>query len=106
MPAYKTFVVGRIGGIADADQQALGREQSAAAAPFDRLPGDLNIRAAAKLVGARDMAHSRRWLAAVVAADADHRVAGFDRIAGRHKRATITGTPGRNVTSPTSRFRS
>ncbi len=69
------LVVGRVGGVADADQRAVGSEQPAAAAALDRLAGHLQVCRSEILVDGGDPALERRGVGPAVAADGDDRIA-------------------------------
>ena len=94
----QTFVIDRFRRVANADHHAVGREQSAAAAADDRLPGHLQVpgrvrpaggvavallRGIEETIERIDLAVLHGGIVAVVAADARHRIAGTDRIARR-----------------------
>jgi len=74
------FLIRGIGGVADADHLPIRREQSAAAAAFDRQPGDLDVRRSEELIERSDFALPRARLTAVVAADAGDGVAAGDPV--------------------------
>jgi len=73
------LVLGRVGGVADADQCAVDREQAAAAATLHRLTGHLDVGRTEILVDGRDPAVVERGIGAAVAADGHHRLAGLGR---------------------------
>ena len=79
------LVVGRVGRVAHANHPAIGREQPAPATAFDGLPRDLQVRRSQELVDRRHAAGAGRGIVAVVAADADHRVARSNRKANRRQ---------------------
>ena len=102
----QTFVIDRLGRVANADHHAVAREQSTAAAADHRLPGHLQVPrcvgpagiAAVLLAGVEepieriDAAVLYAGVVAVVAADARHGIAGTDRIARRGDSGNHHGT--------------
>ena len=66
------LVVGRVGSVADADERAVEREESAATASLHRLAGDLHVRRSQILVNGSDAAVMDRRIVATVAANRHH----------------------------------
>ena len=103
----QAFVVGRIGGVADADQQAVGREQPAAAAAIDRLAGRGVVRLALVLVDRRDVRRAHARIGTLVAADGEGAVAGPHGRVPAERPATARMPSGtRRLTRAMSRSRS
>src|SRR5262245_65354300 len=79
----ETLVIGRIGGVADADQLAVGCEQASSAAAVDRLAGRRVVGLALVLVDGRDMRRADAWVGALVATNGEDAVARPNGAAGR-----------------------
>ena len=71
----EALVVGRIGGVADAEQRAIDAEEATAAAALHGLAGNLHVRGAQILVDRRHAAVVNRRILTAVAADRQHGLA-------------------------------
>ena len=90
-PGVDPFVVGLVGGVADADHLSLHVEQAAAAAPLNGLVADDDVGRADVAVNAGDAAHFERRRLPFVATNIEYEVLVAVATGGRHGAGSHAG---------------